>query len=40
MNTTEMKFAFYLDAVHYCRQRSIDLNKIFRLDWKTWCIKV
>lgn len=35
----EKLFAYYLDAVMYCRQHNISLEKIKRRDWKTWIVE-
>ncbi len=32
-------FKFYLDAWKFCKDNSIDMNKIERNDWVTWMVK-
>lgn len=32
-------FHFYLDAWKFCKDNSIDMNKIKRNDWTTWVVE-
>jgi hypothetical protein len=33
------EFSFYLEAWKYCMMRNYDLDRIKRLDWKTWIVE-